>query len=111
MALIKTKETTLGIEANYWKITMISIDRASKNGSFSLSLYTKKGAKDFIESTATIIFEDEEKFKECFENSSYKDIYTSIYEYTKKNVEYFTDAEDDEEEKLYKESLKKKLKR
>ena len=48
MALIKNKMTDLGVEAGYWKVTMISVDRYMKTGSFSLALFINKGAKQFI---------------------------------------------------------------
>lgn len=99
MALIKNKMTDFGIEASYWKLTMLSMDRFTKEGSFSLSLFLTKGAEKFIETYTVVIYNDKVAYAECFENATHKDIQTSCYMYAKKNVEYFKDAEDDEEEK------------
>jgi len=106
MALIKNKMTDLGVEANYWKVTMISIDRFMKTGSFSLSLFMTRGAKQFIETYTVPMLESEEAYIECFESGEYKDVFTGCYEYAKKYIEFFKDAVDDEEELLYKESLR-----
>lgn len=99
MALIKNKMTDFGIEANYWKLTMMSMDRFTMEGSFSLSLFLNKEAEKFIETYTVVIYGDEALYNECFENATHKDVQTSCYEYAKKNVEYFKDAEDDPEEK------------
>lgn len=99
MALIKKKMTDFGIEANYWKLTMLSMDRFTEEGSFSLSLFLTKGAEKFIETYTVVIYGDEALYNECFENSTHKDIQTSCYMYAKKNVEYFKDSTDDPDEK------------
>lgn len=100
MALIKKKLTDMGIEADYWKVHMISIDRHMQNGSFSISLYGKKGAKQFIETHTVPIMDSVTDYIECFETCGYKDIQTSCYAYAKKHIDFFKDAIDDEEENL-----------
>lgn len=101
MALIKATETDFGITASYWKITMISIDRHMREGSFSLSLYVNKDSKQFIktETISLMLLNDTDVFIKCFESHDFN-VYKACYEYAKANVEFFKDAVDDEEELL-----------
>lgn len=95
MAFIKEKETDFGITANYWRLSMISIDRDMKEASFSFNLYFKKGAKQFIESYVVSDFmglEDKTLYNEYFESGKYPNLYTMCYEYAKKYVDFFKDA-------------------
>ena len=115
MALIKEVNTEYGVKANYWRVDNIAIDKAKKEANFVLCLYLNKEAKNFFEYKVIITFDrdnKEEIFNKYFgEESGYRDIYHACYECSKEIEPFFADAEDDEEEKLYKESLKKKLKR
>ncbi|HAK44056.1 MAG TPA: hypothetical protein DCM59_16905 [Clostridium sp.] len=94
MALIKNKVTRFGIEAGYWKVSMISIDRHMKEAAYSLHLYLKKGASDFIESyTVSLLgMEDKSMYLEYFEGDKYPNIYTACYEHAKTHEEFFKDA-------------------
>lgn len=94
MALIKNKVTRFGIEAGYWKVGMISKDRHMKEASYSLNLYLKKGADDFIESyTVSLLgMQDKTMYNEYFEGQKYPDIETACYEHAKKYEEFFKDA-------------------
>lgn len=104
MALIKNKTTDFGIEANYWKVSMITIDRNLQEATFSICLYLNKNAKAFIECYSVISLlnkEDKTLFEEYFgTHNTYRDVYNACYEYVKKYEDYFKDAIDDEEEKL-----------
>jgi len=98
MALIKNKMTDFEVEAGYWKVDMVSIDRHLKETSFSLNLYLSKDTKKFFESYTVSLLNTEDKtlYNQYFETLTYKDVYTACYEYTKAHEEYFKDAESDE---------------
>lgn len=93
MALYKEKQTEYGVNAGYWKIGMISIDKTNKEGSYSLFLYISKEATKPIESigVSLLSMEDKTRYYECFEPED-KDIYKACYEDAKKYEEYFKDA-------------------
>lgn len=98
MALIKNKETNYGIEASYWRIGYVSLDRINKYGSISLNLFFNKDAKDYIDSK-TVIIETAEEYEKFFSTEAlqnYKDIYHASYEFVKSKDEYFKNANIDE---------------
>lgn len=102
MALIKSKMTGFGIEAEYWKVTMISVDRDRKELSLSLNLYLAKGANQFLESIGITLneLEPEERiarYNQYFENDYYPNLYTACYQYAKDFVPFFVDAVSDVE--------------
>lgn len=100
MALIKTKMTELGVEATYWKINMISIDRLNGVGSISLALYLNK---EQSKSNTTNFFEDKVYFinrsiyPDVFENMT-NNVYNIAYNHIKEIDDYFKDAISDNEE-------------
>lgn len=104
MALIKEHETKFEIVASYWKLGSFCIDTVRKEASFVFYLYTRKGAREFIDSYCSselVIAEDKTLYDEYFgENNgqAYKNWQTACYEYAKKHIEFFKDAVDDEEE-------------
>lgn len=105
MALIKTKMTQFGIEAEYWKIARVSIDTTKKEICFTLNLYINKDLQekelDDYTFVSAIIDDFEEDYNKYFREDrgeNYKDIYTACYMYAKEKIEFFLDAKDDLEE-------------
>lgn len=108
MALIKEKQVkNFGVTASYWKVGMFTIDTNSKEINFSLNLYVSKemaSEKDsFIDTySVTMLMGEEDKtlYNKYFaedRGEHYKDWQTACYMFAKENVEFFKDAEDDEE--------------
>lgn len=101
MALIKNKMTDFGVEANYWKVNMIAIDRSRYEVSVTLNLYIVKDATQFLETISITLAEIEDReeratrFNQYFNGSNYPNIYTACYEYAKEYIEYFSDAVSD----------------
>lgn len=99
--LIKSKMTNLGVEANYWRLSMISIDRHMKEASFSLNLYISKesyeNGSQFIESynVSLLGLEDKTIYESYFETNAYTSVYDACYAYAKSHDEYFMDAIED----------------
>ena len=112
MALIKSKKTGYGVVADYWRIETITIDKRMKEANFIIYLYLNKEATQSFDYRVVTIADKnnkEELFAKYFDaNIDYNNIYNSCYNCARELDEYFKDAEDDEEEKLYKESLKRK---
>lgn len=102
MALIKKVNTDYGIEAGYWKIGMLSIDRSRKEANFTLFLYIKSGDLKPLSEYVVTLFEMENKediFNKYFEykeNSKYTDIYEACYRLTMEQIPFFSDAVSDE---------------
>lgn len=104
MALLKNKITKFGIEANYWKIGMLTIDRLSKQACCSVYLYMNQQAsisnpQGFVDcqTVTSLMHMDGDKaiFNQYFDGQiPYKDVYNAFYEYLKENEEYFKDAVD-----------------
>lgn len=97
MALNKTEMTEYGVEASYWKIGMVSVDRINNVGSVSIMLYkdrtqSKTNPKKFF--IDKVCYFDDKVFPSVFENMTV-DLYSMLYEYIKTNEEYFKDATDD----------------
>ena len=98
MALIKSKQTNYGIEASYWRVGYVSLDRITKYGSISLNLFFNKDAVDYIDSK-TVIIETQEEYEQFFSAEAlqnYRDIYHAAYEFVKSKDEYFKNANIDE---------------
>lgn len=98
MALLKNKTTDFGVEANYWKVSMVSIDRNLKEASFSLNLYKQRGDDLFFETytvTDLMGIEDKTNYEKYFESTEYTDIYNACYNYAKNEIEFFKDAVSD----------------
>lgn len=109
MALIKNKLTQYGVAANYWKISRIAIDTIKKEVVFTLNLYASKEnqAIELEDYTFASVLMTTEEFEPLYEKyfredkgQTYKDIYTACYVYAKENIEFFADAEDDDEESM-----------
>lgn len=99
MALQKNKMTDFGIEASYWKIGMVTIDRQMKEATISINLFLNKDSEKFIETyiVSSLMGKDDKKlYNKYFEykNNEYTDIYNACYMYAKENEEYFKDAID-----------------
>ena len=124
MALIK-ENNDYGFTVNYWRIDNIAIDRINKQCFVVIDLYANKEAKKNIDTQQYIISNHEKvattydretgeeivsreminDFDEYIEyflqgENEYKDIYNSCYEYLKNKIDFFSDAEDDEEEMI-----------
>lgn len=100
MALIKAEMTDLGVEANYWKINMVSIDRLNGFGSISLALYlnreqSKNNPSKFFKDN--VYFIDRIIYPDIFENMN-DNLYTIAYNHIKVTDEYFKNALSDNEE-------------
>lgn len=95
MALIKKQKTNLGIEAAYWKVGMITMDRLRQEGAYSLMLFYSPDAKDFVDCYTVSLneMEDKTRYNEIFE--TFEGISYRCYEDAKKNVEFFLDAKND----------------
>lgn len=94
MALIKSELTDYGVEASYWKVSMISIDRIRGFGSFSLMLYKDKESSKLNPDKYfkdIVYYIDIEQYQGVFENMS-TDLYSIAYNYIKLIDEYFKDA-------------------
>ena len=107
MALIKKVMTEYGVEAEYWKVSRVSIDTIKKEVAFTLNLYLNKeqqlrelGDRTFASAILTKEeFEPQyDKYFRKDEGENYKDIYTSCYMYAKEHIEFFKDAKDDADE-------------
>lgn len=98
MALIKNQQTTYGIEASYWRVGYVSLDRVSKYGSITLNLFFNKEAKDYIDSR-TVVIETPEEYDNFFSVQAlqeYRNIYHAAYEFAKSKDEYFVNANIDD---------------
>ena len=105
MALIKVNND-YGIDLNYWRIENISLDNISKTAMISIALYANKDATNCINSEVVSLYAaDFDKYFSRENIGGYKDIYNSAYLAIKEKSEYFSNAEDDAEEKK---KLKKK---
>lgn len=110
MALIKKKMTQYGFEAEYWKISRISIDTIKEEVCFTLNLYLNKEnqTRELEDYTFGSLLLDPLEFKPLYnkyfrkdKGSEYKDIYTACYMFAKDNIDFFNDAADDPEEVYY----------
>ena len=102
MALIKEVKTNYGINADYWRIETITIDKKRKEANFIIFLYLNKEATESFDYRAVVIT-DKENREELFEkyfsdNTEFHDIYNSCYECAREIDDFFADAKDDEEE-------------
>ena len=101
MALIKKIMTPIGVEADYWRITNINVDKLGMSCEIVLRLFYNKEAKQSIDSRVEMIT-DKFKFVQFFSaialQSSFNDIYNAAYEYVKANSEFFADAITDDEQ-------------
>ena len=122
MALIK-ENNDYGFVANYWRIDNIAICRGNKECFVVINLYANKEAKKNIDTRQYIIsnhekvtttyneetgeeiiskelINDFDEYVEYFlqDEVEYRDVYNSCYEYLKNKIDFFSDAEDDEEE-------------
>ena len=101
MALIKKIITPIGVEAEYWRITNINVDKLGMSCEIVLRLFYNKEAKQSIDSRVEMIT-DKFKFVQFFSaialQSSFNDIYNAAYEYVKANSEFFADAITDDEQ-------------
>lgn len=100
MALIKNEMTDYGVEANYWKVAMLSIDRVNSVGSFSLMLYkdreqSKNNPDKFFKDKVYYI--NREVYPYIFENME-TNLYLIAYNHIKTTDDYFKDAISDNEE-------------
>ena len=105
MALNKEKMTDYGIKASYWRLDNLSIDKANKEGGFTLKLYTSKEATAPLDYYVVALTADKygedgagstERFDKYFgtEVSSYENIYAACYACAKETEEFFKDAVD-----------------
>lgn len=94
MALSKNKMTDFGIEAGYWKVCMVSINRCNREASFSLNLFLSKDSNKFLESYVVTIIGNDELYSKYFESKLFTDIHNACYICTKDTQEYFKDAID-----------------
>ena len=101
MALIKKLMTPIGVEADYWRITRIDVDKIAFSCYIEIRLYYTKHADQSIDSKVEMITE-KEKFVEFFSSialkESFTDIYNAAYEFVKRYDPFFADAETDEED-------------
>ena len=122
MALIK-ENNDYGVKASYWRIDNVAIDRNNKQCFVVINLYANKEAKKNIDTRQYIIsnhekvtttyneetgeeiiskelINDFDEYVEYFlqDDVEYRDVYNSCYEYLKNKIDFFSDAEDDEEE-------------
>ena len=93
--------TPIGVEADYWRITNINVDKLGMSCEIVLRLFYNKEAKQSIDSRVEMIA-DKFKFVQFFSaialQSSFNDIYNAAYEYVKANSEFFADAITDDEQ-------------
>lgn len=102
MALIKPYMTEFGIEASYWKVTMITLnyDKERIEINFSLNLFVNSEAKKFLYSHNVVDLmggQHPEKLTFFLELSDSLNIRRACYEYAKEHVDFFKDAMDDPE--------------
>ena len=98
MALIK-KNDDFGFSADYWRVINISIDLISRTGMVFLGLYYDKDTKRHIDTRVISVYgEDFDKYFSKDNILNFSDLYEAGYICTKENLEYFKDAEDDEDE-------------
>lgn len=102
MGLIKEVMTKYDVPASYWKVGMFTIDTNLQEVNFTLNLYFKKGAKEFIDSyciSDLMGTEDKTMYNVYFAQDrgrTYKDWQTACYRYIKEQMPFFNDAIDDD---------------
>lgn len=100
MALIKGNND-FGINADYWKLSDITINRSNKYCQLILGLHFNNSNNRAL--TYKSINVEKELFDSYFEEpNAYRDVYHASYEYIKNNVDYFKDSVSDEEQVINK---------
>ena len=101
MALIKKVKTAIGVEADYWRICKIDIDKIGFTCTMDIRLFYNKEASRSIEGRVEMIT-DKVKFVQFFSaialQTSFNDIYNAAYEYVKAYSPFFADAITDDEQ-------------
>ena len=101
MALIKKVKTAIGVEADYWRICKIDIDKIGFSCTMDIRLFYNKEASRSIEGRIEMIT-DKAKFVQFFSaialQTSFNDIYNAAYEYVKAYSPFFADAITDDEQ-------------
>lgn len=99
MALIKNTRTKYGVEADYWRIETVTIDKRLSEGSIVIYLYLSPEAEEPLDYRVITIADRSDKedlFDRYFSSrTEHSNILESCYNLVKEVDTFFIDAVDD----------------